>query len=189
MSVMISFSVGCSAWPSPWHGNREQVLCREIQHSLWGSCSLRTAQTQICDPSSSSSQTGWHDGIQLGPCTLSICDGFSISKFPLKNNRGSGGVLWDLTQRKSASLHSDKAQKNREKQNCLYLTRWKREELKPQISCINYEALPAVPSQNPKIHKWNSKATFSKFLFFFLLSENPGDSNLNDCCMLNNISI
>lgn len=93
---------------------------------------------------------GFNLGLALYPSVM----GFPFPNFPWKITEGVEECCGIWHKEKSASLHSDKAQKNREKQNCLYLTRWKREELKPQISCINYEALPAVPSQNPKIHEW-----------------------------------
>lgn len=172
--------VVCLAQPLGWE--QGQVLCWDIQRSLRGSCWLRTAQTQNLWPFFflSSSPIGWFtDEIQLGPCTLSICGRFSISKFPLKNNRESGGVLWDLRQRKSAKLHSDKGQKSRERQNLSIFNKELAENVenlktKPRVSTVRH-----CQHVLPKIHErgaflGNSKAMFSKFLFFFLLSENPG---------------
>lgn len=63
----------------PWDGNKGQVLCWDIQHSVRKLRAESIIRHRACDLSSSSS----HDGIQLGPCTLPLWD-FSISKFLLK---------------------------------------------------------------------------------------------------------
>lgn len=109
---MISFSVGGSAWPSPGMGTRgrfcagtSSTACEEAEgwehhqtQSLWPFFFLFTR---------------WDSTWALHFTPL----GFFHFQISPENNRESGGVLWALTQRKSATLHSDKGQENREKQN------------------------------------------------------------------------
>lgn len=81
--------------------------------------------------------------------------------------------MWDLTQRKSANLHSDKGQENREKQNLSILNKVKGKKPNP-VYQLGGTASTSFPKSLSEELPWASlNQHFQSFFIFFLLSENP----------------